>query len=231
MISDIRSTLILLRTQHLNSSIHERRQHMWKRIIHRVRRLDEQLQDWGLGIKTTEWHTQFDPARPDFRGYSPTSYRDWHTIRRHIDAPARSTFIDYGCGLGRVTILAFRLRRFARIIGVEFDQSLVTRARENVLNAGAASAVSIACVDATTFEVPDDAAVLYFYNPFCGSVLAGVIERCRDSLRKNPRSIRLICNLPHESAFEPEISAVEWLDLIARVDLADQRKCLIFGPR
>jgi hypothetical protein len=89
-----------------------------KRAIHYLRRLDERFQEWRLGIDTDEWHAVIDPEHPDRRGYSPTSYRGWRIIRRHIFVHGRSAFIDYGAGLGRVTILA-ALLPFSRVIGVE----------------------------------------------------------------------------------------------------------------
>jgi hypothetical protein len=203
---------------------------MLSRLRHRVDRLDELLDDWPLGIQTTEWHQQLDPSRPDFRGYSPTSYRDWRTIKRYLKPSG--TFIDYGAGLGRVTILAAVLP-YSRVIGVELNSDLVRRGNDNINRARPRlrCPTSLMCADATTFEVPDDVAVLYFANPFAGRVLRGVLTNINDSLRRTPRPMQIVCNLPKESAFEKEISTVDWLTLLKRSVLSSgQRKLLLFAP-
>ena len=55
--------------------------------------------------------------------------------------------------------------------------------------------------DAATFEVPTDATTIYFYNPFAGKILASVLDNIYFSYEKRPRTIKLICNVPRESAF------------------------------
>ena len=140
-----------------------------------------------------------DPHRPEYRGYSPTSYRDWRVIRKRALNDPQGCFIDYGAGLGRSTILAAQLP-FSRVIGLDVDHSLVVRARDNIDSARCRRAIEIIECDATAFDVPLDASVLYFYNPFAGSVLRRTIERALLSYERKPRQMLFICNLPHKSA-------------------------------
>jgi hypothetical protein len=42
-----------------------------------LRRLEELTQEYRFNIRTAEWHSVIDPANPERRGYSPTSYADW----------------------------------------------------------------------------------------------------------------------------------------------------------
>jgi SAM-dependent methyltransferase len=200
-------------------------------LIHKLQRISEQVQDWRLGIRTFEFHTQIDPTRPESRGYMPTSYRDWRLMKPYVLAGPQSSFIDYGAGLGRVTILAAQFV-FRCVIGVEFSPSLVERARANVTSARAAlrSPIKFVCVDAGAFEMPDDASTLFFNNPFAGSVLVSVLEQVRASCARRPRSLRLICTVPEHSAFEQEISAVSWLELTRHYALTGGRRCMIFEP-
>lgn len=198
-------------------------------IQHRIRRLDEIANERWLGISTTEWHQVHHADRPDFRGYGPTSYRDWRIIRPHIDIDAGSCFVDYGAGLGRSTILAAR-ERFGHVIGMDLDANLVARGNENIRGArGLKCPAEIICADAATFDIPDDASVLYFCNPFVGKVLASALEKIRQWI-DTPRLLQVICNLPERSAFEAQIMAVEWLTLDKSVRLTDSRKCCIFSP-
>jgi SAM-dependent methyltransferase len=197
-------------------------------LVHYVRRVRDVFREHRLGVVTSEWHEQHDTARPDFRGYSPTSYRDWWVIRRHITVSPQSAFIDYGAGLGRVTVLAARMP-FTRVIGLELDEGLAERANANLRNArGMIAAAQIVCRNAASFEVPPDATTFYFCNPFAGSVLFAVVDRIRDSLTTHPRLTQLVCNLPESSAFEVEIKGVPWLCLRKTFALYERRKCLIF---
>jgi SAM-dependent methyltransferase len=190
----------------------------------RMNRLDEIANERWLGISTHEYHPQYSVSRPDFRGYAPTSYRDWRVIRRHLTP--RGSFIDYGAGLGRVTILAARLP-FSRVIGIDLDRDLVKRGNQNISRArGLKCHVEIICCDATRFKIPDDTSSVYFCNPFSGAVLADVLE----NLRKSRRTLHLVCNLPSQSAFEREIRQVHWLAPQAEFELSDGRKCLIYMP-
>lgn len=200
------------------------------RLAHYARRLDEVIQERRLHIDSGEQHVQLDSSRPEFRGYAPTAFRDWRIIRRHITPDRGSAFIDYGAGLGRVSILAAELA-FGRVIGVELDPELVTRARANVQRAKSAlrAPVDILCADATAFEIPADASTLFFCNPFTGSVLSAVLERARASYRARPRKLAIVCNLPEESAFEAEIFTIPFLQLEQQIALCDGRKCLIFN--
>lgn len=198
------------------------------RLMNYARRAHEALNEHRLGIVTTEWHKQYDSARPEFRGYAPTSYRDWSAIRPHIVVTPNTSFIDYGAGLGRVTALAARLP-FRRVIGVELDQELVDRGNANLRNArGLRAAAEIICADATAVNIPTDASVLFFCNPFTGSVLSAVIDQVQRTLISRPRPLQLVCNLPEVSRFEHEIRAVPWLRLQKELALSDMRKCLIF---
>src|SRR5689334_19801587 len=90
-----------------------------------ARRIEERLNERWLGINTT--HID----RRENRGFAPTSYRDWRVIRALIRPDRASTFIDYGAGLGRATILASRMP-FREIIGVEIDPAAAARANVNI---------------------------------------------------------------------------------------------------
>jgi SAM-dependent methyltransferase len=117
------------------------------------------------------------------RGYSPTSYADWRIIPRQLrPVDPLSTFIDYGAGLGRVTLLATRLG-FKQVIGIDFSEDLVAKATANLRAAQAhlRSPAIIMVADAASFEPPADSSVLFFHNPFAGSILAGALEKIKMS--------------------------------------------------
>jgi SAM-dependent methyltransferase len=197
----------------------------------RVSRLDERFHDWRLGIETTEYHELMDPEKPESRGYGPTAYRDWRILKRHLTNDRDGSFIDYGAGLGRVTILAAQLP-FKRVIGVEFDEALVERGNANIASAKSAlrAPCNIVRADARTFPIPSDASILFFCNPFAGSILAGVLGEIHKVAKSGIRPLKIICNLPPRSAFEHEIAIVPWLKLRRVLQLHDERKGLIYTP-
>src|SRR5262249_14217095 len=164
-----------------------------------LRRLEERVQERRLNITTAEWHPVIDPANPERRGYSPTSYADWRIISRRLPVDPSSTFIDYGVGLGRVTVLAARLG-FKQVIGIDHSERLIAKARANLEAAKARlrSPVTVMAADATSFEPPVDSSVLFFHNPFAGSILTSALGKIKMSYDARPRPLRLVCNLPFE---------------------------------
>src|SRR5436305_42388 len=62
----------------------------------------------------------------------PTDYLDFEYIASYLRPKApNEVLLDYGCGLGRVILLASRFP-FKKIIGIELAPSLVERAERNI---------------------------------------------------------------------------------------------------
>ena len=109
-----------------------------------------------------------DPERlEEALAYLPIDFREF-------------TFIDLGCGKGRALIMACE-KGFRRVIGVEFSDSLVERARHN-LNAVGFLNVELVIGDAAEFLFPDEPLVLFLYNPFGASVLEKVLDHLVERL-------------------------------------------------
>lgn len=94
-------------------------------------------------------------------------------------------FVDFGSGKGRALILASEFP-FRKIVGVEFSAELNEIARRNLesFRSGRPHCpeFELVCVDAVQYDIPDEPAVLYFYNPFDERVLRRVLARIRRSL-------------------------------------------------
>ncbi len=172
--------------------------------------------EWWFGIRSDsvielkELGIENEQCRP----YVPTDYRSFLKVLHSLNVrTGEDVFLDFGSGLGRAVILAATLP-FRKVIGVEFAPQLNEVARQNVRNALPrlkCHEVEIATTDATQFVIPPGVTVIYFFNPFCGEVLARVLTNIRASLRQNPRELRLICKIPAQSAFEEEIRKHTWL--------------------
>jgi predicted RNA methylase len=126
--------------------------------------------------------------------YFPSSYLVLHEAFSCVQDESRNAvLIDYGCGMGRALMIASTLP-IKRMIGVEISKSLCEAARENLLRLYRKTGQTephwtIVNGDARLFAVPDDASLIYFFNPF-------------ESVRKAPRKCSVIyANPVHESEF------------------------------
>ena len=100
------------------------------------------------------------------------------------------SFVDYGCGKGRVMLVASDFP-FRKIIGVEFARSLADVARQNVQRYRAPTqrchVLEVCCQDAVEFAIPDDAGFFYFYEPFSKATAERVLANIESSLERHPR--------------------------------------------
>jgi SAM-dependent methyltransferase len=105
------------------------------------------------------------------------------------------TFVDIGCGKGRVLLVASEFP-FRKIIGIEFAPQLAERARQNLKTYRARDrkclAIEAVTADATEYELAPEPQVLYFYSPFERSVLAKVVNNVEASLQKSPRPLLVL---------------------------------------
>jgi len=86
----------------------------------------------------------------------------------------RELFVDYGSGKGAAIIHAKELG-FKRAIGVEFAKELHEIAQRNIQKLNLKDVTSI-YADATTYLLPSDISVIYFFNPFDEVVMKKVVE-------------------------------------------------------
>jgi SAM-dependent methyltransferase len=141
------------------------------------------LQSLQLESDNREFGVRYEATNPDwFRqllGELPIKYSEF-------------VFIDFGSGKGRALMLASEYP-FARVVGVEFSPQLVETARRNLerfqSDRQCCRAFELVCADAVDFELPDQPAVLYFYNPFGEPVLRRVLENVRSSATASARPI------------------------------------------
>jgi len=105
------------------------------------------------------------------------------------------TLIDFGCGKGRVLLVASEFP-FRKIIGLEFAPPLVQIAKNNLGSYRSKNRkchhLEVLAVDATTYDLPPEPEVLYFYSPFTGSVMDQVILSIEQSLQRCPRELLVL---------------------------------------
>jgi SAM-dependent methyltransferase len=105
------------------------------------------------------------------------------------------TFVDFGCGKGRVLLVASELP-FRRIVGLEFAPQLAELARQNIKMYRAQNQkcreIEAITADATEFELAAEPQVLYFYSPFARQVMDRVVHNIEQSLRSSPRDMLIL---------------------------------------
>jgi SAM-dependent methyltransferase len=109
------------------------------------------------------------------------------------------TFIDIGSGKGRTLLLASEYP-FRRIVGVELIAELHLAAEENIRAYRSAAqfstTVEAVLADAREYEFPDEALVLYFFNPLPEQAFSEVLERLEKSLEQKPRPVWIVYHNP-----------------------------------
>jgi SAM-dependent methyltransferase len=112
-----------------------------------------------------------------------------------LDLPKNCTFVDLGCGKGRVLLIAAKFG-FRRVVGVEFSPDLCRIAAENIRIFDPPGSIKVVCSDVATFPIRRDYTVFYLYNPFDRVVMQRFLANLQASLGEFPRSIWLIYNTP-----------------------------------
>jgi predicted RNA methylase len=199
-------------------------------------RLRERIYERKLGIRSGDIISleELGLEHEERREHYPTQLNDFRRMKRFLQpATENEVFVDYGVGLGRVLILAAMLP-FKSVIGIEISAVLAERARENVSKCRGklrCKDIEIVNADAAAFDVPIDVTTIFFNNPFAGKILANVLKKIYVSYEQRPRPIRLICNLPSESAFREQICQAQGIELQHQVDLGEGRQCFVFSVK
>jgi SAM-dependent methyltransferase len=123
----------------------------------------------------------------------------WRTLKRSMRLASLqaegSTFVDIGCGKGRVLLSALGLP-FARVIGIELSPVLSKIATKNLASARLivrrCSSAEVICGDAIEFSMPHGPTVIFFYNPFPLATMEIVLGNIVRSYFEAPRPICLV---------------------------------------
>jgi hypothetical protein len=125
------------------------------------------------------------------------------------------TFIDLGCGKGRVLLMASDYP-FKGIIGVEFMPELVIAAQKNIASYSSdeqqCRQIEAVCMDARDFQFPAEPLVVYLFNPFSEATFAQVLENLREAVEQMPRPVYVAYRF---TEFENLLAQEPWLEKIA----------------
>ena len=178
---------------------------------------NENTWDKLLQIKTTG---RDDSNSDQYRyPYEPTPYNVLERLANSGLIRKKDVVIDYGCGKGRVGFfLSYQTR--AKTIGVEYDERIYQSAMENKSRAVSGARTEFILTKAEEYEVPQEANVCYFFNPFSVELLRKVIARIVESYYTNPREITLLFYYPSDE-YVSYLMTVEELEFYDEIDCGD----------
>ncbi|WP_316523109.1 RsmD family RNA methyltransferase [Neglectibacter sp. CSJ-5] len=182
--------------------------------------------DYRYNVKTCG-AVHFRSSRVINFDYEPSSYSDLHKIFAEISFTKDSHLIDYGCGKGRVLIMA-ALYGCSRITGIELRPDLCQIAKTNVSNVWARNntnvTIQILEQDAIQYKIDPSINYFFFYNPFHMKVFIYVLKNIQQSVLLSPRNVQLIF-------FKPQKSTIWQLEKMKFFTLQKELKesrCLIY---
>jgi SAM-dependent methyltransferase len=103
------------------------------------------------------------------------------------------SFIDIGCGKGRMLLVASALP-FRRFVGIELRKEIYDQAVMNFRRNPRAASQNVECmnINALDFEFPDEKMVIYLFNPFGKEVLRDVLNNLGRSLDRHFRDVIVV---------------------------------------
>jgi len=155
-------------------------------------RFADRVLDRGLNTSGNVSLPEHD--HPDRVHYVPSAWHWLPRALRYVGVSAHDTFVDFGCGKGRVLHQAAK-RPFRRVIGVEISADLAETARAALAarkRQHRCPTVEVVVSEVTEFRVPDDLTIGYLFRPFQNEFLDAVLRGIVDSIDRHPRRVRLI---------------------------------------
>lgn len=141
------------------------------------------------GLRSGEWS---DPYITAYLASAPSGMR---SILDRLGEKEQCTFVDIGCGKGRVLAVASEYP-FKKVVGVEISPDLFRAASTNagILNARHPDRPRIEVVraDALQFPLPAGNLMVCLFNPFYGKVLKRFVSRLEAALTDPHRFIWII---------------------------------------
>src|SRR5579859_1395497 len=110
---------------------------------------------------------------------------------------ADTTFIDIGCGKGRVLIVA-AMYPFKSIVGIEYSPELARICRRNLEKLKIENRCEVVVADAADYQFPKGNLLVFLYNPFDAIVYGQVLK----NLSGMDARIRLANHGPGKDAIE-----------------------------
>lgn len=168
-------------------------------------RIDTRIFDYKYNINTYKDTSlkdlQFDSINKKVAvDYETIPAFSINKILNSIDIHKEDIFVDFGCGKGRVLLVASQYR-FKKIIGIEFSPELVDIARLNINickkhNNFNIDRIEIIKEDVLDYKFNNDESVFYLFNPFSDVILDPLCDQIIKSINYKPRRIYILYYYP-----------------------------------
>jgi len=123
---------------------------------------------------------------PDAVFYATMPYPALERCLDHLNIQVNDTFVDIGCGKGRMLCLAAR-RQLRGVVGVDVSGELCDIARSNALKLrGKRTAITVHQSSAEQFDY-SSATVFFLFNPFHEKTLDATLTKIRADLQTSAR--------------------------------------------
>ncbi|NHZ64913.1 GNAT family N-acetyltransferase [Massilia genomosp. 1] len=130
------------------------------------------------------------------RRYQATSRDAFTMMMKHIPFDRTQTFVDIGCGKGKMLYYAAQLG-YKRCIGVEIAAVLLHQAQANFERLQLAADTIFMHRDASRLDLDElaEASLFYLYNPFSENIMRAFVACLLQSQRQRPRRLYVVyCN-------------------------------------
>ena len=161
--------------------------------------------DTGGSVATSELGIVDDATRDQAILYLPSPERVTRWMLNMVGINHREySFVDLGCGKGRVLLVASTYP-FQQVIGVEISDELSRIARGNLARfpdaARKARDVEVQNIDAVTVRFPTTHLLVHMYHPFGPDLTRAVLRRLEESLLEAPRRV-IVAYLLYDDAIK-----------------------------
>ena len=163
------------------------------RVTRVVDRFTDRVRDRGLNTSSKVVLPEHQEEE-DRVSYAASSWHFLPRALRYTGVSDDDTFIDFGCGKGRVVHQAAGWP-FRRVIGVEVSSELAAIAQAAVTahrQKYRCRDVEIVVADLKDFRVPDDLTIGYLYRPLLDDTFDVLLRGIVESIDRSPRRVRLI---------------------------------------
>ena len=126
--------------------------------------------------------------------YMPAIYPLLEMIFEKVNVESLNHLLDIGCGKGRAICVA-AAKGCKKVSGIDFSKELCLDALNNLTATQQNHPTLQAKVinsDAYTYQIPADVDCIFLFNPFDDYLMMGVVKNIEQSLRQNPRPIKII---------------------------------------
>jgi SAM-dependent methyltransferase len=127
--------------------------------------------------------------------YQPVNYYTAEMLMNKLDNnDVTGAFLDIGCGKGRMLAIAASYG-FSNIIGIDFSAQLCHEAigqASLIEDKVRGVSITVECEDARTYEIPKEVSVIFMFNPFDDLVMNDFLVRVRQTLKENPRKLKIL---------------------------------------